>query len=241
MTLKAYCITLPDSPKAVKGYTRCIKSAEKFGYQVEPFHGVKWEDAMGFIKKRNMPINFIDPHFFDTPDKISRVIGCFASHLLLWEKVREIDEPVVILEHDAFFVAPISAEVVEKTVYLCNLGRPVKHRIDAMYQNSVRKVEQFSKGLHLIRYMYLMGAHAYLITPAGAEILLKSADLYGMKHVDRFISAAYLPEFHDFAPWPVHTDSKYRVLKSTSQYGYILRRIVNKLKRITLGVIGKTP
>jgi len=90
------------------------------------------------------------------------VYGCFLSHWILWNKCAEINQPIIILEHDA----TILHEWRDINLYYVEIlklfpGYTVRHLTD----NVAGK--------------WSVGAHGYYITPIGAKKLINFVKIHG--------------------------------------------------------------
>lgn len=64
-------------------------------------HGLRWTWANGNTSPAVCPVTGLRQHPYGD---LKAKIGCSMSHYLLW---LECDEPTLILEHDAVFIAPL--------------------------------------------------------------------------------------------------------------------------------------
>lgn len=101
---------------------------------------------------------------------ISGAIGCLYSHLQLWKKCLEIQEPIIILEHDALILNYFPKEI-ELNCDLLKLGRPFPEH----------------NKFHSITGEWKLGAWAYLITPNGSNKLISTLKKYGTIPTDVLI------------------------------------------------------
>lgn len=118
--MKAFVITLKNNDYSNRVANRCIESAKKFGLEVEKFFGVdknvaedtmcsfnlKWTWANNNTSNTICPTTGLQQFPYKTSDLRAK-IGCSMSHFLLWKKCVELDEPILILEHDAVFLRPL--------------------------------------------------------------------------------------------------------------------------------------
>jgi|TARA_R110000851_G_scaffold117828_1_gene244815 GR25 family glycosyltransferase involved in LPS biosynthesis len=197
--MKAHVITIQDMDESVEVAERCIQSAEKFGTKVEFFKATMPKDDPGAIFKKER----LSPRYFST--KFSRrenVLSCFLSHYFSWWKCLKDNEATLILEHDAVFTAPIPRILQGIDTYdIINFGKP-----------SYGKYDIPKSGLGpLVSKRYLPGAHAYMITPKAAEILITEARLKA-EAADIFISRG---RFHigEYFPWPVEVDDTFSTVQ----------------------------
>jgi len=202
--VRAYVITLMDVPESVAVAERCIASGAEFDVDVEKHKATTPDDeyctARGIEEAFDIrgfsALGFEGNHY-------SRRLPCMAtfySHAFLWMTSMLGVGPILILEHDAVFRAPLPD--IPADVDFCNFGHP-----------SFGKFETPPDGFGpLVSKRYMPGAHAYYVTPKGAEMLLAKAateaeptDVY--LNIDRF---PFLMEYH---PWPVVCDDSFSTIQ----------------------------
>lgn len=167
---KIFVIRLPDTnhPTTIfhnrnsfSYYTTMLESLEQYKYTYEMFPAVEgWSLISDFwIKNQFQKLNKNMTH---------GEIGCFVSHFLLWQKAVTIDEHIIILEHDV--IAVKEWEPLEITANIMKLNT----------RNITTKKSKLCGIWHT-------GAYSYLITPAGAKILINFSKLHGPIPVDKII------------------------------------------------------
>lgn len=119
--VKAYVITLKNNEYSQQVADRCVQSAAKVGTLVEKFYGVNKEVALRTMAEHGLEWTWAGkndregycPHtglwmfpyrgsggLAPLPPKV----GCSMSHFLLWKRCVELNEPILILEHDSVFL-----------------------------------------------------------------------------------------------------------------------------------------
>jgi glycosyl transferase family 25 len=94
--------------------------------------------------------------------------GCWISHFSLWNKCRNINTPIVVMEHDALVTAPWPQDL-NITEKLIKLYTSASTKFNTSFGN-------WSKG-----------SHAYTLTPEQANILITHAQKYGAQAVDKHL------------------------------------------------------
>ena len=102
--------------------------------------------------------------------------GCWFSHWRLWSHCALINEPIVILEHDAYISAPWPDRIdLEQTVWKLHLddGRGLR--------------------VNTITGEWSCGAYAYTMTPRFARALMEFSQLHGAQAVDKQLGREVVP------------------------------------------------
>ena len=109
-------------------------------------------------------------------------IGCYASHMMLWKKCVELQQPILILEDDFQLSDNINTalaladELIETYGYIRFNGES-RHTVDILSKD----------GYHLKRYKKApLLALAYALSPAAAQKLLDNFDEY-MEPLDYYL------------------------------------------------------
>ena len=120
------------------------------------------------------------------------VQGCFASHYSLWLKCMELDQPIIILEHDAVFVSKIPALRFKHVAMLAySPDWPSTEGLYAVKENTE----------NYYPFSYMRGLGAYAVTPSGACILVENARRGVTFAADNFVRRGIV-SIVDFRPAP---------------------------------------
>jgi hypothetical protein len=167
---------------AIKGHSvsenqlqDCLISAEKFNWNIEVFWGVNgraitdktWSDE-GIFPRLDKP----------TMHRVG-VQGCFLSHWTLWKKCVELNEPIIVLEHDAVIQA---------------LWQPleINDSIIKLHRYYKQKNPKYDEDTGL----WSASGHAYCLLPKHATILVEFVKHKGAFEVDRIIGDKVIPFKH---------------------------------------------
>ena len=117
--------------------------------------------------------------------QLDKRIACFLSHYEQWKMCAESGEPMIVLEHDAYFTAKVDIDMLEKSSYnIIGLNNPMgaTRRANMFHQ----QVKERSKGVvpcpkvdldHVPQG--LAGNSAYYIKPEGAKKMLELVNEFG--------------------------------------------------------------
>lgn len=173
----AYVISLKGNTVSEKLTNRCIESLKQLNVPHEMWYAfdgtngkdilvpehLKDKDYLSWIKQSNNDLTLTE-------------ISLFLSHFSLWAHCCTINEPIVILEHDAIMVKPYSFHKYPNTIYY--LG------------NKDQKDKSPNLNWYFIEksYYFLAQSHAYAIDPAVAKNLISHAIKFGITDpIDNFI------------------------------------------------------
>ena len=116
--MKAFVITLKDHEYSERKAQRCIDSGKNIGKievyksygvpknmarRVMESHELKWTWAHNNEAPAICPITRLHQRPYYSAN-LDAKIGCAMSHYTLWKQCVILDEPILILEHDAVFV-----------------------------------------------------------------------------------------------------------------------------------------
>ena len=195
---KAYVITILENEKSVKVADRCIGSAKVQGTKVEKFPAITpKDDPVKLLKEKG-----IDPNVFD--EVYSRNLNCiaaFLSHYSLWEKCAKGNENFVIFEHDAFVHSPIPVNA--NFAYVMNIGQP---SYGSYATPSILGINP------LTTKKYFGGAHAYMITPAGAQLLVDNAPLHA-RPTDIYMNLTTFPWLQEYYPFVADARDRFTTIQ----------------------------
>lgn len=197
---KYYVITIDNNPHSMEAARRCIDSAKKLNIKVEFFWAITPDntDLDTFFDTENIPTH----HFQEKYSRYDNCRAAFASHYSLWKQCYSQNlHDYIILEHDAIFInkpLPTSSHIV-------NLGKPSYGN----YKTSSQLGEQplFSKN-------YLPGAHAYKITPSGAQSLIERSR-FDAGPTDIFIHNQRF-NISELYPWPIECKDWFTTIQNTT-------------------------
>lgn len=194
--MKAYVITMMNTEESVQVATRCIKSAKKFGIDVEMFTAITPADDIENISKGIPKSNFIEKY-----SRYENCLSAFLSHRELWARCLDLNEDVLVLEHDAVFNGPLP-EVPFKGVL--SYGAPSYGKFK---QPSILGVNK------LVSKEYLPGAHAYKIKPSAAKVLIDKAYECAAP-TDLYISNRNFAFVEEYYPWPIEAKDSFTTIQN---------------------------
>lgn len=120
-SVKAFAIVIDGNPISEAGWTNLKASSEKFDHNIEleRYHAYTPKQAFEFMSDSNTRMRWTWPWVGEEIDFATGIkkrayvtnnpharVACFLSHYCLWKKAVSLEEPILILEHDALFIRP---------------------------------------------------------------------------------------------------------------------------------------
>lgn len=196
--MKASVITIVENIRSRQVAARCIQSADANGLHVDYFSAITPDsDPLKIASQENIPIEGFE-------EKYSRFTSClsaFLSHYWLWKVTAAGTHPHVIFEHDAVMVSPLPNIIRGDIV---NLGKPSYGKWNT---------PTFLGEGPLTSKAYFPGAHAYYITPKGAQQLIDQAYI-NAGPTDIFINKSHFNDLKECYPWPVEAKDSFTTIQN---------------------------
>jgi len=197
--MKAIVIRLRDVEESETLARECIQSGKQHDLIIYPFDGVYGEEQIA-AKHKEFEIR---PWKEKMKKNRLGVKGCFLSHYSIWLHAIEIDQPIIVFEHDAVIIRKIPENIEETFLDILNLD--YASRIFESYEeyekylnvNKSFEVKQIDSTSARATYQYInthhiKGAHGYILKPNGAKKLIDAAFEHGYIAADVHINSYYL-------------------------------------------------
>ena len=143
------------------------------------------------------------------PVLLSNRAACFYAHYSIWET---LTENTLILEDDARQIHPFDISVCENfDGDVLNLGDPVycgKANEEAVQELRSTKYNGVKRRTYEGSFLY--GAHAYVLTPKGAEKLLRVSDHGRLLRPNDVMCQVGIVDLFDYFPYAFHQDQNIR-------------------------------
>lgn len=175
--MKCYIIRLEENEHSCEMAKQCKEQAALFGIRAEYFKAINGLDVEQHYAETGVP----------RPRKNFKkgrpgVLGCFFSHYYLWKMCAEQTQPYCILEHDGYFLRPITNEILDSFDDILKLDNndPYSSRYNQIIEEETplpvqikKYVNPNPKAMHKIGTgNYFKGAYSYILKPSGAKKLL---------------------------------------------------------------------
>ena len=192
--IKSFVIRKEGDELSERLSDECIASASQFGIIPEKTNGVYSGHDIILAEKGIIPF-----YKMKESKKINPGIkGCFLSHFLLWEKCIELNEPIIIFEHDALMIRPLPDNIENMFSHILLLDYASRHEY---YEHIIKSegnltVTNFdlltdSIGYKKINKTHFRGSHAHMIKPLGAKTLIESSKTHGFLPLDMAVNQYY--------------------------------------------------
>ena len=202
---KKFVITLIEDPPSLAAAEKCRQSIRRHGGgEVEYFTAIDEHHSEAVLKKHG--IDWIKLGSNRRNEKT--LMGCFASHFLLWLKCIEIDEPIMVFESDALCVRALPSRL--RFRHVINLADGSYRRNDHI---KVKEILQFlDKNPYtgsLFCFSYCMpGMVAYAVSPEGARRLVKKAKTGLACEADHFVEKNTV-DIVEHCPLPIELNTDF--------------------------------
>jgi GR25 family glycosyltransferase involved in LPS biosynthesis len=171
---KTFIIALKGHPISEAQLCDCIESAKKFNWNIEISWGV---DGRNINETHWKNIEVVPLLNKPTMSQIGTQ-GCFFSHWELWNKCIELNEPIIILEHDAIiqdYWPPLNADSIIK--------------LHAHYKSKKVRIDEDTGS-------WTTSGHAYCLSPSHATTLINFSKRVGGIPVDILMGDKVVPVKH---------------------------------------------
>lgn len=160
---KTFVIALKDHDISDRFLKDCLQSSNSNNWNLEISWGVNGNNITPATWEKENIFPRIDKPTMHKPG----VQGCFLSHWKLWNACVELNEPIIILEHDAVILKPWSPLEIYKEVT----------KLHRHYSSKIARYD--SDAGH-----WTKSGHAYCILPESAKKLINFVKKVGAFEVD---------------------------------------------------------
>ena len=215
--MKAYAIVIPGNEVSMNGFN-ALKTSLKHTHNTNIFelnqfdattaeyadislvgNGITWTypwegEAIDF--KSGMTLKAYPTVYRE------RRIACFMSHYRLWHECIKLNEPILILEHDAMFVHRMNEEtlhfILDSKYDIIGINNPLMatRRAQKFFDIVKSNNEQLQPVPSIDEFNIpqgLAGNSAYIIKPAGAKNVLDAVAQYGAWPNDAIMCKQLVP------------------------------------------------
>lgn len=183
--MKAFIIYLKEVQSTIDSALECKRTARQHGLDAWMFEGFTPSRADKFINEQNLKPYDPGPKLYKIKWQKGGVRGCMISHYHVWKKCVELDQKIVVLEHDSRVVSENYNQDFQDVLHLDG------YRFNEdPNEGKFPLVEDFvniRKGEN-----HLQGTYGYVIKPHAAKKLINGAHQNGITASDMFVSDKYV-------------------------------------------------
>ncbi len=219
--MEALVITLLGNEYSQQKADECIASGARHGLVVEKYaavdkqeagrlmayHNLKWTWANDNLEKMTCPNTGLT-HFPYATSDLRAKIGCSMSHYMLWNYCVGLNEPIIILEHDAVFIRDFPKDIEFNGI--CQINDPAGATRRGNWW-SQQMVNRGTVGVHEKTWVTseterdipdgLAGNSAYIIKPWAAKELINTFNKIGVWPNDATICKQLFPYLEEYYPF----------------------------------------
>jgi len=211
--MKSFVITIENNKVSESAADNCIASSEKVDnpFIIEKFNAIIPRQVDALMSKYNLKWNYpwegeefdfttgLKKSAYRTTNPKNR-IACALSHYMLWKLCYDINEHILILEHDAVFTQRLDPN------YICAsnfnavginspLGATRKSRLfHEMVESQKDKPIIITPTIDEISIPQGLAGHsAYILSPGGAKLVIDAAHQYGLWPNDALMCKQIIP------------------------------------------------
>ena len=194
----AYCIVIKDNVISETGYNNLCESSQKVNnnFAINKFEAITPEYVDSTLKQQRVKWNYplqgevmdfasgLKKTAYLTRD-INKRIACGLSHYLLWKTAVSTKSDILVLEHDAIFQNAIDFDINKTSFQILGINNPLGcTRRSQQYYDQILNNQQPYQLVPWIDDQTipqgLAGNSAYIITPTGADQLIRLVREYGL-------------------------------------------------------------
>ena len=188
-----------DNKDSVVASQRCIDSARKRNMSVTRFPAItpRTEGFEDMVENTGLNIDAFATGY----SRPENALACFLSHMSLWQYAVENKCNTMILEHDAVFKDTVRNIPFDRCV---TFGKPS--------YGTYNTPETLGTQL-LVHKRYFGGAHAYIVSPLGAEMLIDKVRTHS-EPTDIYLNRDNFPFLEEHYPWLVEVEDTFSTVQT---------------------------
>ena len=195
--MRAYVITIADNPKSQQVANRCVESGKKVGLTIAKFRGFTPKDDLSSV----LTMEGINTSGFHSEySNYANVVAAFLGHYHLWKLSVAMNEIIFIFEHDAVITGDLPSMTFDKVV---NMGKPSYGNYNTPTILGIQP---------LVHKPYFGGAHAYMVAPEGAKLLIEKAKT-DAGPTDVFLNVHNFPWLQEYYPWIAEAQDSFTTIQ----------------------------
>lgn len=235
--MKSYMIVLKNNDYSKEVSDKCISEAKKYGIYPEIFNAINGKDKFADEFLHSLGINKVlnSANALDKFKNSPGVKGCLVSHLSLFLKCIEDNQPYLILEHDGYFIDTLPEDILDHfddvlhldsfdqlhQDYDYNIMKSRSKKLEYTHYNNIRPKNRCKYraliGKEGIRHTYFFGTHGYIIKPHACKKAIAYLQKYGCVPFDWLMNNHNFPNIKGVTKPIVRVHPDYNTRKIKDQ------------------------
>ena len=197
--MEAHVITIKGNEVSETAAANCIASSAKFDnkFKIKTFEATTPDDVEEWVNAYKLQWNWPwDGEIHDMASGLRKVayqtanrharVACSMSHFRLWDRCSRNKAPMLIFEHDAIFTANLNVDnYLNKGYNIIGVNSPLgatrkSQQFHDIIQNRKEVVQPVPQIDGFAVPQGIAGNSAYILTPDGADDLLRACYQYGL-------------------------------------------------------------
>lgn len=195
----AYAIVVEGNQVSEKGYENLVNSSKSVGnkFKILKFNAIVPSNVEQIMEESDVTWNYpwegeitdfstgLTKRAYPTKD-FRRRMACSMSHFNLWQMAFELQEPILILEHDSLFTNPVDFDIMDTKFKVLGINNPLMatRKAHDYYDKIVSSYDTFQYAPYIDSDIKvpqgLAGNSSYIVTPQGAEQLISLTYRHGL-------------------------------------------------------------
>ncbi len=211
--MKSFVITIENNKTSQQAADNCIESSKNVNnsFTIEKFNAIIPRQVDALMSKYNLKWNYpwqgeefdfatgLKKSAYKTSNPKNR-IACALSHYTLWKLCYDLNEHILILEHDAIFIERLDpVYIINSNFNAIGINNPLgATRESRLFHTMVES--QKDKSIIITPTIDevsvpqgLAGHSAYILSPGGARMILDAAHQYGLWPNDALMCKQIIP------------------------------------------------
>ena len=210
--MKAYAIVIKNMEVSEFAFSKLKESSFKVknSFEIKRFDAVVPNDVDNLLKTYNIEWNYpwegkvsdfatgLTKSAYVTAQPKARIAAAL-SHYTLWMKASMLDEPILILEHDAYFTTRYDLKETKGDIIGINNPLGCTRKSNVYYNTIIQGQEMFQRAPTIDDITVpqgLAGNSAYIIKPQGAKHMLNLVKEYGLWPNDALMCKQLVPNLY---------------------------------------------
>lgn len=195
----AYCIVVEGNQVSEKGYENLVNSSKGVSnkFKILRFNAITPDNVEQIMEESDVEWNYpwegqvtdfstgLTKKAYPTKNPLKRM-ACSMSHFNLWQMAYELNEPILILEHDSMFTNPLDFDIIDTRFKILGINNPLMatRKAHDYYEKIINSYDAFQYAPYIDDDVKvpqgLAGNSSYIVSPQGAEKLISLTYNYGL-------------------------------------------------------------